>query len=118
MLCIRDKEVEIVNSFKYLGLTIDSTLSFSAHVQNVYSNCQKRLYILRQLRSFRVDKKLLKVMYETLVESLLSYGNICYHGQLSLRDKNNLTKIVKIASKIIGLPVNSLDKCSEKNDLP
>ena len=113
-LRIGDKEVEQVDSFRYLGLTIDKKLTFDDHVKNVHRSCQSRLYLLRQLRSFRIDKKIMKVTYETLIESLLTYCCMCYYGNLSLKNKNTLIKVANMASKIIGLPVNSLDKILEK----
>ena len=113
-LRICDKEVEQVESFRYLGLTIDRKLTFDDHIINVNKSCQSRLYILRQLRSFRIDKKILKVSYETQIESLLTYCCMCYYGNLSLKNKNTLTKIANMASKIIGQAVNSLDKVLDK----
>ena len=113
-LKICGKEVEIVDSFRYLGLTIDKKLTFDNHIKNVSKSCQSRLYILRQLRSFRIDKNILKVSYETQIESLLTYCCICFYGNLSLKNKNTLIRIANMASKIIGQAVNSLDKVLDK----
>ena len=113
-LKICGKEVEIVDSFKYLGLTIDKKLTFDNHIKNVSKSCQSRLYILRQLRSFHIEKNILKVSYETQIEYLLTYCCICFYSNLSLKNKNTLIRIANMASKIIGQAVNSLDKVLDK----
>ena len=46
-------EIPYVNSFKYLGITIDSKLSWKLHIQNKLNKAKKDLMVARRL----VDKK-------------------------------------------------------------
>ena len=48
------QSIEVVSSIKYLGIVIDSKLSFNNNVVYVYKKAQQRLYLLRKLRSFGV----------------------------------------------------------------
>ena len=42
--------VERVSSYKYLGTTIDSGLTFNDSTQAIFAKCQQRTYLLRRLR--------------------------------------------------------------------
>ena len=46
---IRNKEINLVNNLKFLGLTIDSNLSFSTHYQNVCNKTSRSLSVLSKL---------------------------------------------------------------------
>ncbi len=43
-------EVEQVNSFRFLGISITKNLSWSSHISNLVKKAQKRLYFLRKLK--------------------------------------------------------------------
>lgn len=77
---------------KNLGVSFDSTLSFSSHVTNI---CKKAFCNLKQLHSFKkyldTDTKIL--LSETLVLSHLNYADVVYGPCLSQYDKCRLQKI-------------------------
>ena len=77
-LCIGGEAVEVTDIFKYLGVTFDNKMTFSPYVQGVYKKCQQRLYLLRKLRLFRVDPKLLLLLYRNIMKSMLTYYNVCF----------------------------------------
>ena len=47
---IENQEVEIVNSYKYLGTLIDQNLIFCDHVDLVYKKAQQRLLLWRNFK--------------------------------------------------------------------
>ena len=101
-LMIKEQEVEIVSSFKYLGTVVDQNFSFNENVDLMYKKAQQRLYLLRKLRSFNVSTDILQTVYRSLVESVITFNIISWFGNLSVRDKARLTKVVNQASKIVG----------------
>jgi hypothetical protein len=109
---INGDSVEIVSSFKYLGLTLDSRLSFSEHISLTQRKCQQRLYVLRRLRSFQLKPKLLLNLYRSIIEPLLVYCSMIFLSSISVSDKNKLLKMSNLASKIITLPVPCLTAIS------
>ena len=109
-LSIGGEAVEVMDTFKYVGITLDSKLTFG-----VYKKCQQRLYLLRKLRSFHVDPKLLLLLYMNIIESVLTNCSICSFPAMSVSNKNMLLRICKTTSKILGLttqPVSQLTECA------
>ena len=100
--------VDIVKSYKYLGTIIDDKLKFDLNTDMLYKKGQQRLYCLRKLAKFSIDKTLMKLFYSAYIESVISFSIICWYGNLCVKDKNSLGKIVKAASKVIGTNMNSL----------
>ena len=45
---------------------------------------------------------ILSRFYQSFIESLLSFSFICWFNSLSVHDKNSLSSIVNLCSKIIG----------------
>jgi hypothetical protein len=99
---IKGENVEQVETFKYLGTVFDNKLCFSAHVDSVCKKANQRLYLLRKLRSFDVCPEILETVYRSLIESILTFNIIAWFGNLSVKERSRLTRVVKLASKIIG----------------
>ena len=57
---IHDQEVEIVTKYKYLGTVFDIKLRWDDNTEAIVKKCLQRLYFLRKLNSFSVDKNNLK----------------------------------------------------------
>ena len=83
-----------------MGVTIDDKLKFSDHVDIVRLNAHRRLFYLRKLKSFSVDSTILKLFYQSVVQSILSFCITCFYGFLTQDSKKNLFKIVKTAERI------------------
>ena len=106
---IDNQAVEIVSSYKYLGTVIDNKLKFTENTDMLHKKGQQRLFCLRKLARFNVDRSLMKMFYSSYIHSVISFSIICWFGNLSIKDKNSLGKIVKTASKIIGTQLESLE---------
>lgn len=106
---IQGQSVEIVSSYKYLGTIIDDKLKFDENTDMLCKKGQQRLYCLRKLARFNVDKSLMKLFYSAYIHSVITFSCICWYGNLAIKDKNSLWRIVKTASKISGIHFESLD---------
>lgn len=83
-----DDEIKETNEIKYLGLIIDKYLKWSNHIDYLTNKVRKLIYKFYQLREF-LSKKLLLIIYKSLVESLIRYGIVVWGGMY----RNSLQKI-------------------------
>ena len=106
------KEIEWVNEFKYLGMTITRTLSFSRHIDNVALNVSRITGSIINLRSILPCQTLVKLYYA------LAYPHISNHiivwgsspsshlKNLTVRI-NNMLRIILGVTNINGRPTMS-----------
>ena len=99
---INNTNVERVSCFRYLGTHIDNKLNFSIHVDEVIKKCRQRIFLLRKLKSFDVSEKILKLIYMSLIESVISFNIVTWHNYLKLRQKNKLNSIIRMCNRIVG----------------
>ena len=62
-----------MSSFKYLETVLDQSFTFTEHVDCIYKKAQQRLFLLRKLRSFNVSQCTLNRVYQSLIESELTF---------------------------------------------
>ena len=93
---------------KYLGTTIDSKLTWDGNTSAIYKKGQQRMHFMRKLRQYRVDRSIMKLFYQSFIESALTFCLIAWYGALSLDNRSKLSKIVKISSKIAGVQFSCL----------
>ena len=107
-LSLDGQVVERVEVFKYLSTHVDSRLSFSHHVDQIYKKAQSRLFMLRKLRSFGASPETLKLFYSSYIESLLMFSFLAWYGSLGVRDRCRLQKVVHLSEKVVGVKLRSL----------
>lgn len=70
-------DIEFVEKFKYLGLTIDQNMSWKTHINNVCAKLRSALGKMHHLRGV-VNRATLYSVYYALADSILSYGLSSY----------------------------------------
>ena len=98
-LKVREGEVKRIRKTKYLGLTINETLSWNQQYKIVKGKVKGGLDSIRKLRQMLPQSKLFQV-YQALVESQLRYGSIIW-GHLSATTK--LNKLQRLQDRAIAL---------------
>ncbi len=107
-LMISGTPVERVSSFKYLGVNISEDLTWTAHIQTQVKKARQRLYHLRQLRKFRVSPTILKTFYSGTIESVLTQCISVWYGNSSGQDCKALQRVVRLAERMSGSALPSL----------
>ena len=107
-LFINDVKVERVTEYRYLGTIIDNKLSFNANTEAIHKKCQPRLYCLQKLRSLSVNKSVLNAFYRCFIESVLTFGLMCWYGGLCVKNRNVLERVVRVCGKVVGEAQKSL----------
>ncbi len=106
---IRGTPVERVSSFKYLGVNISEDLTWTTtHIQTQVKKASQRLYHLRQLRKFRVSPAILKTFYSGAIESVLTQCVAVWYGNFSNQYGKALQRVVRLAERISGSALPSL----------
>ena len=107
-LLINAEVIESVNEYKYLGTVIDSRLTWDGNTSAIYKKGQQRLHFMRKLRQYKVDSSIMKIFYQSFIESALTFCLIAWYGALSLDNRGKLRKIVNISSRIAGIQFSCL----------
>ena len=101
-LLIDGVKVERVSEYKYLGTILDEKLSFAANTNFIHKKCQSRIFCLQKLRNLKVSEKVLQGFYRCFIESILTFSFICWFGNLAMKSKNVLNRIVNVCGKVVG----------------
>ena len=88
----------ILDSYKYLGLTIDPSPTWNNHINELCTKLGKRLGILHRL-SIILPKNSLQPIYFSLVQSVIDYG-ITIWGRTT---ENNLQKIQRFQNRAVRI---------------
>lgn len=112
-ITIKGETIEQVDSYKYLGITIDSKLQWGEHISNTLKKVNKRLYFVRKLGQLKVDKKLITLFYGSIIESVISFCITVWGSGLLDKDRESLDNVIKKAGRHTN-KLSSVDNLIEK----
>jgi len=94
---------------KFLGMIIDDSLSWKAHIDQIMSKLNTACFIIRTIQGMMSQETLRMVYYFAYVHSIMSYGIIFWRSQ------PHSEKIFKIQKRVIRIITNSRakDSCRE-----
>ena len=72
---VNDKEITKTASYKYLGISIDSTLNLNTFFEKCYKKASSRLSLLAKLRG-DLDMKAAKAIYHRMILPTITYCGI------------------------------------------
>jgi hypothetical protein len=104
-------KADIINntsSINFLGLTLDSTLSWKTHIEQLSSKLNSACYLIRSLISI-ISRKNLRTIYFSYVHSIMTYGTT-FLGSSPYSD--NIFKLQKRTIRIM-MNVGNRVSCSE-----
>ena len=92
--------VELVSSFKLLGVHLSNDLTWNSHADYIMKKANSRLYSLRKLRKAGLKQSDLATVYCSFIRSLLEYASPSW-ATLSSTLSNEIESIQRRALKII-----------------
>jgi hypothetical protein len=98
---INGQQIELVNEFKFLGLKIDTHLTWTPHINFVANKLSRVNGILHKLKHF-LPPDILLIIHNAFFQSHLNYGITCW-GHAS----PNTSRIARISKKAIRAITNS-----------
>ena len=99
----KKESIPILESVKYLGITIDNKLNWNEHVDNITKKCLKQLFKARLAigKNWGTGPKTTKWIYTGVVRPSIAYGAVAWGFNLSKRNISKLNKIQHLASIMI-----------------
>ena len=112
-----DFSIQPTNCVKFLGVFIDDHLSFSKHIDEIISKCNKRIFLLRQLKILGMNSSGLQTFYCSNIRSILCYAAPAFYTLLSDNDKIRIERIQRTCTRVI-FPDLEYDERNEKLGIP
>eukprot|EP00061_Rhincodon_typus_P012800 g38757.t1 len=106
---INRAEVKMVESIKFLGVTITKNLTWTNHVDVMIKKAQQCLFFLRRLRKFGICIRTLTNFYRCTIESILSEFIMAWYDNCSAQDHKKLQKVVNTAQTMAQANLLSID---------
>ena len=113
---IQGKEIEKVNKYKILGVTVNANLTWNDHVNAIVSKASQRLYFMKQLHRSGAPMQDLLIFYKAVVRSLLEYSCQTWHPGLTKEQTELIEKVQERAMRIM-CPGDNVEQCLEKTKL-
>jgi len=110
---IDDKNVEVVDSYKYLGCVIDNKLKFDNHVHSQIRKANKKLYFVRLMNNLQVNEEIIAQFYNTAISPVMTYGLLAFYALLSKKLQYELDRPRRICMRLLN--TNILDKIVNVN---
>ncbi|TWW76569.1 hypothetical protein D4764_13G0012310 [Takifugu flavidus] len=101
--------VNVVKSFKYLGVHLNNNLDWTHNTDPLVKKGNSRLFLLRRLRSFGRQGPLLRTFYDSVVGSAIFHGIVCWSSSIMVRDRRRMDRLVRRASSVLGCPLDSVE---------
>jgi hypothetical protein len=101
-----------VNEYKYLGITLDSSLNYKVHINSLLAKVNARLGLLRRIR-YRINHDTARVIYLAMIRPYIDYADIIYEGA----PKNLLGKLQKLQNTALRIIINVEGERISINDL-
>ena len=93
--------LKTVQKAKILGVIVQSDLKWDSHISDLSCRCNKKLYMLRCLKTYRLPLCDLITVYKGYIRPILDYGVPVYNGNLTQSQILCLERIQKRACRIM-----------------
>jgi len=93
--------IECVTTFKLLGISLLSDLSWEAHINAICTKAAPQLYYLKQLRRAGLPSGDLLYFYLMVIRPVLAYGCVVWHHGLTVAQSQKLESLQKSTLRII-----------------
>ena len=99
-LIIEESPVEVVNSVKILGPTIQNDLKWNKHTHGILTKVGKRLYMLRLLKRAKADQATMTAVYTTIIRPVLEYAAQVWHHNIPTYISDEIESLQKLHDRL------------------
>ena len=100
------KQLQSTSNAKLLGVTIDTKLSFSKHVQETCEGLAGRMYGMRELKRLGLNSQGLTLYYTANIRSVLTYACPVWGSLITDKDKETIRRIEGKAMRIVNSDIS------------
>jgi hypothetical protein len=100
-ISVDGKDIELVDTFKLLGVVISADLTWGAHVDYIHEKCARRLYLLVLLKRAGVSVGDILRIYVSMFRSVMEYACPVWHTSLTAGQTDKLESIQRCAFRIL-----------------
>lgn len=100
-LKLKDENIEIVHKMKLLGTTINDKLSWDDNCSQLISAVNKRMQLIRTMKSFGATIRELVHLWILYCRNLLEKSYVLWHSLLTKENINNLERTQKTFTKLV-----------------
>ena len=91
-----DRQLSTVHSYKYLGVVLDSKLTWAPHMEHLIRKVSSKIGVLyRSSKKLSTDAK--RQYYLSVIQSDLAYGSKAFCMSLQQSGKEHLSRLSKLA---------------------
>ena len=101
-------DVQQVAECKYLGVVIDNKLKWDSNTKVILSKGNQRMYFLRKMKALHVKSDTMFLFYQCVIQSVICFCCLAWFNRAKLN------RIVKHASRVIGVSVKELEDVAER----
>ena len=95
------KPLEVVEEVRLLGVTLNSKLSWQAHIDSMCTRAYRRLWIIRRLKKLGATTEDLLTVYFTQIRCILEFAVAAWNASLTKAQISQLERVQKSALSII-----------------
>ena len=94
-------ELEVVEELRLLGIITRSDMKWTSNSENMVTRANRRLWILRRLKSLGAKETDLIDMYVKHIRCVVELAVPAWHGAITLEERTDIERIQKSAAHII-----------------
>ena len=99
-LKIQEKKLDKANSYKYLGVIINETLTWSDHINLIKSKVSQRLGLLRRIKHL-LTRSTRELFVKTMMMPILDYTDVVWGDKSNATLMNSIQLLQNSAAKLI-----------------
>ena len=87
----------VVSQSNILGIIVENSLKWKAHVEYICEKARKRIFILINMMNFGLEYQIILDIYLKEIRPILEYGAVVFHSGLT----RELSNEIEISREII-----------------
>ena len=116
-ITVENTDIECVNDFTLLGVTIDNHLRFDKHIDGIVTNARMKTHGIVTMKKYGLDSAGLVRLYTACVRPVLCYAAPAWYSYISSSNREKLEQVQRQCLQIV-FPDLSYTTAIETSNIP